>query len=265
VTETDARGNVWNEGRLNVSQVDNPVLQVVTPTPRQRQRAPGSREDKAVPHFPGATIRVYVLQMDSMRAVGLQAMFEENAGIEILVENPSDQVGSGWLDPGVHVVVVGTHLGAATLKLIASIRSARPDVSIVLMSPAAGDEAVLSVLSLGAKGFLHEATTAAQFEEAVRAVVGGSIWAPRRLMAELINRLLASSRDPQISTAKILFTGREQQVLNLLLDGQSNREIAHSLKIEERTVKSYVTRLLRKMSVTNRTALSMLAMSSKNR
>ena len=248
-----------------MSQVDNPVLKVVTPSARQRQRAPGSKENKPLPHFPSATIRVYVLQLDPLRAAGLEAVFEGNAGIDIVVENPSGQVGSGWLDPGVHVVVVGTQLGSGTLKLIAAIRTARPDVSILVMSPAAGDEAVLNVLNLGAKGFLHEATTPAQFEEAVRAVVAGSIWAPRRIMAELINRLLSTSRDRHTSTANIIFTAREQQVMNLLLDGKSNREIAHSLKIEERTVKSYVTRLLRKMSVTNRTALSMLAMSSKNR
>ena len=55
------------------------------------------------------------------------------------------------------------------------------------------------------------------------------------------------------------FTNREQQVLNLLLDGNSNREIAQSLKIEERTVKSYVTKLMQKMGVKNRTALTMRA------
>jgi DNA-binding NarL/FixJ family response regulator len=205
-------------------------------------------------------LRVYVLQCDPVRAFGLQAVFEDNAGIDIIVEDSSDHAGKGWLDPSVQIVVIGTLSGAGTHKLISSIRSARPDLHILLMSSAAGDETVLTVLGLGARGFLHEATTPAQFEEAIRTVAGGSIWAPRRLQAELINRLL-SSRDSHGSVAKVSFTGREQQVLNLLLDGRSNREIAGSLKIEEQTVKSYVTRLLRKMSVKNRTALSVLAMS----
>lgn len=207
-------------------------------------------------------IRVYVLRFDPMRALGLQALFEDNAGIEILFEDEPDEVGTGWLDPAIDVAIIGSRLGARTQKLIASIRAARPELPMLVMSPAAGDEAVLSVLTLGAKGFLHETITADQFEEAVRTVVAGSIWAPRRLTSELIKRLLAS-RNPQLSIMTTTFTGREQQVLNLLLDGKSNREIASSLKIEERTVKSYVTKLLRKMSVKNRTALSMLAMSSK--
>jgi DNA-binding NarL/FixJ family response regulator len=57
----------------------------------------------------------------------------------------------------------------------------------------------------------------------------------------------------------VSFTNREQQVLDLLLGGNSNREIARSLKIEERTVKSYVTKLMQKMGVKNRTALTMRA------
>ncbi len=241
---------------------DAPLLRVLTAAPRPRRSE--KKDAEIVSHFPSVPIHAYVLRFDPMRAIGLQALFEEKAGIKIVLENGLDEVGSGWLDPGIGVVVVGTHMGAATHKLIASIRSARPELPIMVMSPAAGDEAILSVLALGAKGFLHEATTAAQFEEAVRAVIDGSIWAPRRLLAELIHRLL-TARDPHVSVAAATFTGREQEVLNLLLDGKSNREIAQSLKIEERTVKSYVTRLLRKMSVKNRTALSMLAMSSRSR
>lgn len=245
-----------------MSQLRSAELQVVTPTPRQRQRRPGSQENKILPQLSAVPLRVYVLQCDPIRAVGLQAVFEGNAGIEIIVEDSSQPVDKGWLDPSIHIVVIGTQAGARTHKLITSIRSARPDLDILLMASAAGDETVLTVLGLGARGFLHEATTPAQFEEAIRTVAGGSIWAPRRLQAELINRLL-SSRDARGPAAKVSFTGREQQVLNLLLDGQSNREIAASLKIEEQTVKSYVTRLLRKMRVKNRTALSMMAMSKK--
>lgn len=245
-----------------MSQPDTAAMQVVKPSSRQRQRQAGSREGKPVTSFPASPIRIYVMRFDPLRAAGLQTIFEHNSGIEIIVEEPSDQAGNGWLDPTIKIVLIGSQLGPGTQNLIVSIRSARPEVAVILMSPASGDEAILGVLRLGAKGFIHEVTSPEQFEEAIQAVAGGSIWAPRRLQAELINRLLASD-EPQPSTAKLNFTGREQEVLNLLLDGRSNREIAGSLKIEERTVKSYVTRLLRKTSVKNRTALSMLAMSAK--
>lgn len=236
------------------------ALQVVTPTPRHR--GVRKRESGDVSRFPARPIRVFVLRLEPLRAAGLQALFEGHPGIEILVGDSATEAEEGWRDPTVKVIVIGAQLGTATLRLISSIRSERPDLNILIMSPTAGDEAILSVLNLGAKGFIHEGSTPEFFEEAVRTVVAGSIWAPRRLQAELIDRLLAS-RGSSMAPPNVTFTGREQQVLNLLLDGQSNREIARSLAIEERTVKSYVTRLLQKMSVKNRTALSMLAMAAR--
>lgn len=204
---------------------------------------------------------MYVVGLDAMRIVGLQAMFEKNTGIDIMKEGiaslPSSERGP---DSTVNMVVVGANAGPDIFSVIASIRSAHPDLPIIVMSHASGGEAILRVLMLGAKGFLHEASTAGQFEKAVRMVASGSIWAPRRVQAELISRLLAvvESQRPGV-TSGVSFTGREQQVLNLLLDGSSNREIARSLKIEERTVKSYVTKLMQKMGVKNRTALTMRA------
>ncbi len=237
------------------------AFEVVTPT--LRQRGVRSHQGGMLSRFPVAPIRVYVLRSDPLRAAGLQALFEDNAGIEINIEPAAGEVGTGWLDPDIGIVVVGTQLGTGTLKLIESIRSARPDLHILVMSPTAGDEAILSVLNLGAKGFLHEGCTPAQFEEAIRSVASGCIWAPRRLQAELIQRLLAG-RDPRFPGGNASITRREQQVLNLLLDGKPNREIALTLKIEERTVKSYVARLMVKMGVSNRTALSMQAIAVKN-
>jgi two-component system nitrate/nitrite response regulator NarL len=72
-----------------------------------------------------------------------------------------------------------------------------------------------------------------------------------------------NSREAARNPSGYNFTAREQQVLELLLDGQSNREIAKTLEIEERTVKSYVAKLMGKTGVRNRTALSMQAISAR--
>jgi len=245
-----------------VSGSEPPRLRALPPDPAGSSRA--KQEVDATSRIPAAPIRVSVLRFDPLRASGLQSLFEDNAAIEIVLESGTHPSGSGWPAANADVVLVGAHLGAGTNKLIASIRAGRPELPILVMSPAAGDNAILSVLKLGAKGFLHESASAAQVEEAVRAAVHGSIWAPRRILSELVGRLLSAS-DTARPIAEVKFTVREQQVLNLLLDGRPNREIAQILKIEERTVKSYVTRLLRKMGVKNRTALSMLAASSRPR
>jgi DNA-binding NarL/FixJ family response regulator len=214
-----------------------------------------------VVRLPERRIRVYLVGLDALRAAGLQALFESNSGIDILMEDVSSLPRSDQgLDSAVNMVVVGANAGPDIFSVIAGIRSSHPELPIIVMSHASGQEAILRVLMLGVKGFLHEASTAAQFEKAVRMVAAGSLWAPRRVQADLINRLLTALESQRSGvTGVVTFTLREQQVLNLLLDGNSNREIAQSLKIEERTVKSYVTKLMQKMGVKNRTALTMRA------
>ena len=218
-----------------------------------------SPERRAVPRIPSARICVYVIKFDALRAAGLQAIFEENTDVDIVMGDAASLPHSDReSDATINMVVVGTQGGDDPLQVIASIRAAHPDLPILAMSHTTGDEAILKVLMLGAKGFLHESTTPSQFEKAVHMVASGSLWAPRRIQADLIRRLLtARGAQGTGATAPVSFTRREQQVLNFLLDGQSNREIARSLKIEERTVKSYVTKLMRKVGVRNRIALSM--------
>lgn len=211
--------------------------------------------------LPETRIRVYVVGLDALRAAGLQALFENNTGIDVVTQDISSlPVSNLGPDSVFNLVVVGANVGPDIFSAIGSIRSGHPGLPIIVMSHASGQEAILRILMLGAKGFLHEASTPAQFEKAVRMVSTGSLWAPRRVQAELIQRLLATLESQRATQANgVTFTIREQQVLDLLLDGNSNREISKSLKIEERTVKSYVTKLMQKMGVKNRTALTMRA------
>ncbi|MEO6965697.1 MAG: response regulator transcription factor [Acidobacteriaceae bacterium] len=232
-----------------------PALHSVAPTAAGRER-------RAAPRFPSAHIRLHVIGCDILRAAGLQAIFERNPGIDVVVlEDMASLPKLGReADSTLNMAVVGPQGDIDILHMIEAIHASRPDLIILVMSHACGEEAILKVLTRGAKGMLHDACTPGQFEKAVHLVATGSLWAPRRIQAELISRLLAE-RDAQAPrpAASVSFTRREQQVLNLLLDGRANREIASSLNIEERTVKSYVTRLMRKMGVTNRTALSVRA------
>ena len=210
--------------------------------------------------IPENRIRVHVVGLDALRATGLQAIFEKNTGVDILMGDISSLPVLLASGSNVNLIVVGANAGPDIFNVIASIRSAHPEYPIIVMSHASGQEAILRVLMLGAKGFLHESCTPSQFEKAIRMVADGSLWAPRRVQANLISRLLTALESQRAGQSTgVSFTSREQQVLNLLLDGNSNREIAKSLKIEERTVKSYVTKLMQKMGVKNRTALTMRA------
>lgn len=229
--------------------------------PVERPPKPGEIDGQAIAPFPGASICVYAMHLESLRIAGLQDLFSQHAGLRIIDGTRSD-ASEGWRSRSVNVALIGAHSStSSTLALISTIRAGRADLPVIVMSPATGNEAILAALNLGVKGFLHDTATREQFEESVRTVASGSIWAPRRLLTKLIDRLLAE-RDAQSTPETHHFTARERQVMDLLLEGQPNREIALRLQIEERTVKVYVARLMRKMGVRNRTALSMRAMSA---
>ncbi|MGA9983814.1 MAG: LuxR C-terminal-related transcriptional regulator, partial [Acidobacteriaceae bacterium] len=89
---------------------------------------------------------------------------------------------------------------------------------------------------------------------------GGSIWAPRQVLATFVDRALDTSATRR-RRHNPRFTEREEEVLQQLVLARSNREIAQALSIREQTVKSYVARLMRKVGVGNRIALSVQAAS----
>jgi DNA-binding NarL/FixJ family response regulator len=88
---------------------------------------------------------------------------------------------------------------------------------------------------------------------AIEMVRDGSVWAPRRVLSQLLDRQPGFSGT---ASAPPKFTPRELQVLELLRAGRSNREIGLALGIDISTVKAHIGRLLRKVGVNNRIALT---------
>jgi DNA-binding NarL/FixJ family response regulator len=99
---------------------------------------------------------------------------------------------------------------------------------------------------------------------AIDIVVSGSIWAPRRLLSRLIDRLLLVPGAGTGALTALELTTRERQVLDLILLARSNREIARELGIEERTVKAHVGRLMKKTGAENRIELSIRALNRRS-
>ena len=214
---------------------------------RAKVRKPSAK--KAAPKEP---IRVAVLESDPLRFVGLRALVGSQAAFCIRASTiPMIQM----LDDD--VILVTASRGTAFYAAMSSLKAVRPAVRILVTGPGSRDEDILRAISAGAKGYLPEDASAAEFKQAIRALHGGSVWAPGRVLGAFIERATSSTASRQINRqGGQTLSPRQRQVLGLLAVGSSNKEIAKELSLKERTVKAHVAQLLRKVGASNRIALS---------
>lgn len=161
---------------------------------------------------------------------------------------------------GIGYIVVDLHASRGGVGTLKEVRSARPDVRLIVIGPEGDDELVIQSIEAGARAYLGISATPETARAAIGEVLRGSIWAPRKVLSRLIDRLLDASAVASAS-AQPQLTPREEQVLKLILMAQSTREIALQLGIAQRTVKSHVARLLRKTGSDNRVMLSLSPLS----
>jgi DNA-binding NarL/FixJ family response regulator len=116
------------------------------------------------------------------------------------------------------------------------------------------------IIGAGAKGYLAHTAKSSDVRLAIDIVHDGSAWAPRKVLANLLELSTAEEDRRAFAASDPKFTSREAQVLRLLVDGQPNRVIAEELGIDLATVKKHVGTLMRKVGVKNRISLSMQVM-----
>lgn len=134
----------------------------------------------------------------------------------------------------------------------------RPETAIVAMTSADLDAEVLAAIEAGAVGYLAKTSPGKDFFDAVRRVACGAAWLPAALTRRLLGHL--SSR-PELATVDPL-TVREQEVLEQLAGGSSNRQIASDLGIAEVTVRTHVSHILGKLGASNRVEAALYALRS---
>jgi DNA-binding NarL/FixJ family response regulator len=201
-----------------------------------------------------ASIRIAVVESDPLRFVGFRALFDSEPDFELVSAALPDISVMQDID----LVLLGNRSGQNLFDVMASLKATRPDLRIIVTGAGMDEETILKAIASGSKGYVDEAASAAEFVQAIRIVSQGSVWAPRRVLSMFIERV-SSSPGRIFPAGRVTFTDREKEVLEMLVAGRSNKEIGSALGIEERTVKAHVAKLMRKVGVQNRIALSVHA------
>lgn len=199
-------------------------------------------------------IRIAVVESDPLRFVGFRTLFDSEGDFELSAASLTDLPKREDVD----LVLLSSRAGQNLFDVMAGLKAARPDLRIIVTGSGADDETILKAVAAGAKGYVDEAASPSEFVQAIRIVHQGSVWAPRRVLSTFIERV-STSPGRIFPAGRVTFTEREKEVLELLVAGRSNKEIGTALGIEERTVKAHVAKLMRKVGVQNRIALSVHA------
>lgn len=211
--------------------------------------------------------QIGVVAADSLRSMGLVAILEETAGVAAYPLKQEDVCGAQIMDL---VLLDLQEPLEAILHTIMRIRKERPLLKPIVMGDPLLPEEIQAVIGAGAKGFLLRSAGVSEISMAISIVLDGSIWAPRKVLARLVEAGTAGAEQmpppaPQQESIEEMITDREREVLHLLMNGRSNREIASAMGIEQATVKAHLGRMLRKTRAKNRVELTLRAMEEKER
>ncbi len=136
-----------------------------------------------------------------------------------------------------------------------AIRRELPETEVLALTSVLESVSVVEAIRAGAIGYLLKNTRAAELRAAIKAAAAGQV----QLSAQAAAYLLGVIRTPELPEP---LTPREMDVLRLLAQGQSNKEIAHALHLVEETVKSHIGHILAKLGVASRTQAVLAAMRS---
>ncbi|MCU1659676.1 MAG: DNA-binding response regulator [Pseudonocardiales bacterium] len=197
-------------------------------------------------------IRVFLLDDHEIVRRGIADLLESEPDIAVVGEAGTATDALARIPAArPHVAVLDARLpDGSGIDVCRDIRSSMPEVSCIILTSYDDDDAIFAAVMAGAAGYLLKEIRGSSLVDAIRQVADG-----KSLMDPAVTgRLLARLRDgaPQ-DTRLASLTDREREVLTLITEGLTNRQIGERLFLAEKTVKNYVSGLLAKLGMERRT------------
>ncbi|MDE3105127.1 MAG: response regulator transcription factor [Acidobacteriota bacterium] len=196
-------------------------------------------------------VRVGLVASEPLRVEGLIALLEDDLAITPTVIDDPVRADLSAMD----LVLLDAGSTDLLVELLSIYRLKYSQLKLMVLGAETSFSAIERVIGAGAKGYLSYTASANEVRMAMDVVLDGSIWAPRKVLARLLETRAGGPNGTSAHPPRV--TPREQQVLGLLASGRPNREIAILLGIDETTVKAHVSRLMRKFGVGNRVGLTL--------
>jgi DNA-binding NarL/FixJ family response regulator len=201
-------------------------------------------------------IRVYIVDDHPFVREGLKTFLGTQQGIELVGEAGSGEtalVEIQALQP--EIVVVDLHLPSmGGVELTKKIQEYCPQAKVIILSSFSEEDEVLEAIEAGALSYLLKDSSPVKLVEAIRAAQSGEAILHPRIAKKLMERVRRSEAVGEQLTMK------EIEVLTLMTQGRTNKEIASELYVAASTIKTHVSSILRKLEVHDRTQAVIKAM-----
>lgn len=206
------------------------------------------------------TVKVFLVDDHEVVRAGIRALLDTEEDLDVIGETGSAEDAVRRVRQSrPDVVVLDVRLpDGSGVEVCRDIRSEHPDCRVLMLTSFADDDALFESIVAGASGFLLKQVRGTDLATAVREVASGKSLLDPGVHDRVLRRLRGETGDADRDLLAQL-TEQERRILALIAEGNTNRQIAESVHLAEKTVKNYVSNLLSKMGMSRRTEAAVFA------
>ncbi len=211
----------------------------------------------------GATIRVFLVDDHEIVRRGIADLLDAESDLEVVGEAGTAAQARARIAatrPDVAVLDVRLPDGSG-IDVCREVRNTQPEVRCLILTAYDDDDALRAAVIAGASGYVLKDIRGGKLIESVRLAAAGKNLIDPAIAQRVVSRLKSTSKaDPLLDGLSL----RERQILGLIADGLTNRQIGERLTLAEKTVKNYVSSLLSKLGLEHRTQAAVLHVEQRN-
>jgi len=212
-----------------------------------------------------AKIRILLTDDHTLFRQGIKTLIAAETDMEVVGEaaNGTDAVTrAAETRPDIVLMDIGMP-GLSSFEATRQIKKVRPDTKILFLTMYDDEDYLVQCMEVGASGYVLKDSPAQQLLAAIRDVYRGGSYLSPRMLSQLVDdfrsRIKSAHRQPRFAT----LTAREKEILKLLAEGDSVKEIASGLNLSVKTVEAHKFNLMRKLDIHNKAHLVQYAIQKK--
>jgi DNA-binding NarL/FixJ family response regulator len=210
-------------------------------------------------------IRVLLADSQSLFREGIRALLSTEVDLEVVGEAASGAeaiTSAAQLQPDLVLLDVGMP-GISCFEATRQIRKARPETKVILLTMYEHEDYLLQGMDAGASAYVLKDSPSPQLVAAIRDVCHGGSYVSPRMLSRFVDHFRSKSFSRDSARKSGVLTPREQEVLKMLAEGDSVKEVACRLDLSVKTVEAHKFNLMRKLDIHNKAQLVQYAIQRK--